>query len=494
VEAGFVKWQATGRSDQPVEGGASVTAPVVLINAVGLTPRLLPHATRLGALARSGWLRRLREVVPAVTCTAQATLLTGETAERHGIVANGWFFRETGEVRFWQQCNRLLQAEPLYATARRRAAERARPFRCAKLFWWFNQGAAVDVSVTPKPYYGADGNKLFDIYGTPSGVTDRLKARLGPFPFPTFWGPMAGLPCTQWIARCAAEVLRDERPDLTLVYLPHLDYDPQRFGPDGCDMKRLVGEMDAACEPLLEQARRLGARVWVVSEYGHVPVRWPVLPNRALRQAGLIAVRPGPFGEQLDPIESRAFAVCDHQLAHVYVRDETDIEHVRDLLAALPGVARVLAGEERAECDLRHPRSGELVALAEPEGWFAYPYWLNDRQAPDYARTVDIHRKPGYDPCELFFDPKRWWPQGRALFRVVQKKLGFRVLFDVIPLDATLVRGSHGLRASNPQDQPLLIGDGPPPGGEELPMTAVRDLVLEAVGLRTETRSNSEPY
>src|SRR5579884_375364 len=196
--------------------------PLVLLNAVGLTPRLLGHAPALGALARAGWARPLREVVPAVTCTAQAALLTGQPASRHGIVANGWLFRDTGEVRFWQQSNRLLQAEPFYQTARRRARERGRPFRSAKLFWWFNQGAAVDVSVTPKPYYGADGNKVFGIHGTPPGLTERLEKALGPFPFPTFWGPMAGLPCTQWIARCAAEVLRSERPNLSLVYLPHL--------------------------------------------------------------------------------------------------------------------------------------------------------------------------------------------------------------------------------------------------------------------------------
>jgi predicted AlkP superfamily pyrophosphatase or phosphodiesterase len=458
-------------------------APLVVINAVGLTPRLLAHASRLRALANAGWVRPLREVLPAVTCTAQATILTGQTPERHGVVGNGWLFRDTGEVRFWQQSNRLIEAEPLYVTARRRASERGRPFRCAKLFWWFNQGAAVDVSVTPKPYYGSDGNKVFDITGTPPELPELVKASLGPFPFASFWGPMAGLPCTQWIARCAALTMARVRPDLTLVYLPHLDYDPQRFGPDGCDMASLAGELDAACEPLLDEARRAGARVWVVSEYGHVAVTRPVLPNRALRKAGLLEVRPGPFGEQLDTFASRAFAVCDHQLAHLYVKDEGDVPRVREVLTGLPGVGRVLAGEERGEIGLRHSRSGEIVALSEPDAWFAYPFWLDDALAPDYARTVDIHRKPGYDPCELFFDPKLMWPKGRAARRLLQKKLGFRTLFDVIPLDPTLVKGSHGLHAADEQDRPLLIADGPAPAAKELPMTAVRDLLLEALDL-----------
>jgi predicted AlkP superfamily pyrophosphatase or phosphodiesterase len=455
---------------------------LVLVDAVGLTPRLLPHAPRLAGLASAGWMRPLREVVPAVTCTAQASLLTGASAEWHGIVGNGWLFRDTGEVRFWQQSNRLLQAEPLYRTARRRAARRRLAFSCAKLFWWFNQGADVALSVTPKPYYGADGNKVFGITGT-AGLAETLEKKLGPFPFFTFWGPQAGLPCTTWIARCTAEVIREHRPTLTLVYLPHLDYDPQRHGPQGCAMPRLVGELDSACAPLLEAARQAGARVWVVSEYGHVPVRRAVLPNCALRRGELLAVRPGPFGEALDTFASRAFAVCDHQLAHVYVHDPEDIPRARDVLAGLPGVARVLAGEERGAVGLRHERAGDLIVLSEPDAWLAYPFWLDDRLAPDYARTVDIHRKPGYDPCELLLDPKLWWPRGRLLRRLIQKKLGFRTLFDVVPLDPTLVRGSHGLPAGDPLDRPLLIGDGPAPGQGALETTAVRDLLLEALGL-----------
>jgi predicted AlkP superfamily pyrophosphatase or phosphodiesterase len=455
--------------------------PLVLLNTLGLTGPMLAHAPRLEALAGRGWQRPLGEVVPAVTCSAQASMLTGQMPQRHGIVGNGWLFRETGEVRFWQQSNRLIQAEPLYVTARQRAEESGEQFRCAKLFWWFNQGAAVDISVTPKPHYGADGNKAFDILSTPAALADALTRKLGKFPFPTFWGPMAGLPCTRWIARCAAEVVHGEKPELTLVYLPHLDYDTQRLGPEGCDLPRLVGELDDACAPLLDAAQAVGARVWVVNEYAHVQVTHAVELNRVLRRAGLLAVRDGPFGEQLDTFESLAFAVCDHQVAHVYVREAWDCMRVKELLRAQPGVHRVLAGEERAEVHLAHPRAGELVLLSKPDSWFAYPFWLDDRRAPDYARTVNIHAKPGYDPCELFFDPGLWWPKGRALARLAQKMLGFRTLFDVVPLDPSLVKGSHGLPV--PNGAPLLIGDGPAPAEGPLPMTAVRDLVLGALGL-----------
>jgi predicted AlkP superfamily pyrophosphatase or phosphodiesterase len=456
--------------------------PLVLINAVGLTPRLLDHAPRLKAVADAGWIADMPEVLPAVTCTAQATLLTGELPSKHGVVANGWLFRDTNEVRFWQQSNRLIQAEPLYATARRRAKERGRAFKSAKLFWWFNQGAAVDISITPKPHYAVDGNKAFGIAGQPPAEAGRLEKELGPFPFPQFWGPMAGTRSTRWIAAGGALTLLEHRPDLTLVYLPHLDYDPQRFGPSVCDMARCVRELDDAVAPLLEAAKTIGAQVWVVSEYGHCDVTRPVYPNRALRQAGLLEIRLGPFGEQLDLYGSRAFAVVDHQLAHVYVTDPADVPRVRDMLAPLPGVGRVLIGEERAEVHLDHPRSGEVILLSERDAWFAYPFWLDDKLAPDYARAVAIHHKPGFDPCELFFDPRLRFPKLHAARRLAQKKLGFRMTMDVVPLDAAIVRGSHGLAAADPRDRPLLVGHGPTPGAS-VPMTAVRDLVLGALGL-----------
>jgi hypothetical protein len=462
--------------------------PLVILNTVGLTSRLLPLAPRMHALAQSQWSRPLQEVLPAVTCTAQASMLTGKLPQEHGIVGNGWLYRDTMEVRFWQQSNRLIQAEPVYATLQRDVPcrEHLPFFRAAKLFWWFNQGAAVWDSVTPKPHYGADGGKAFDIQTCPESSSARLTKRLGPFPFPSFWGPMAGLPSTQWIGRCAAEVLTEFHPCLTLVYLPHVDYEPQRLGPNGCDWKKIVGELDAACLPVLDAAAKIGAPVWVVNEYTHVQVDRPVYINRTLRASGRLKVRDGPFGEQLDTYGSDAFAVCDHQIAHIYLRKgvaQANSQSLRDLLGQIDGIDRVYAGYERAEIGLDHPRAGDLVVLAKPNAWFAYPFWLDDARAPDYARTVDIHRKPGYDPCELFFDPKLLWPKGRAIAKVLMKKLGLRTLVDVIPLDASLVRGSHGLCVSDPADKPVFIGSGPVPAAAIVQQTEVRDFILRHFGL-----------
>ena len=455
-------------------------APLILINAVGMTGRLLAYAPSLKALAHSGWSRSLQETLPAVTCTTQASILTGKPPSEHGIVANGWLFRDTMEVRFWQQSNRLIQAEPFYVTAKREAEKETRRFRCAKLFWWFNQGADVEFSVTPKPHYGADGNKAFGVTGQPEDLCEGIEQKIGKFPFPFFWGPNSGLKSTAWIAQCAAKVIRDHQPELTLVYLPHLDYEPQRHGPSGCDMKKHVAELDDSLQPLLEAAKSIGARVWVVSEYGHCDVDQPVYLNRELRTAGWLQVRLGPFGEQLETFASEAFAVCDHQLAHIYIRRPEMVQPIRDRLASLHGVSRAYVGEERNEVGLDHARSGEIVLLSKPNAWFAYPFWLEDRLAPDYARCIDIHRKPGFDPCELFYDPKLLWPIGRAMRRLLQKKLGFRTLFDVIPLDASLVRGSHGLAAALEADRPILIGTGTQPKSN-LSMLDVRDLILQAL-------------
>ena len=402
-----------------------------IINAVGLTPELLKYAPRISAIGES---QPMRSPLPAVTCTSQATLLTGLSPAQHGIVGNGWYYRDTQEIRFWQQANSLVEGEKFYEG-----------IETAKMFWWFNQSAPVKYSATPKPHYGCDGSKVFDIL---DHTQCDLVRRLGPFPFFSFWGPNAGLPSSEWIADATAIVMRENCPKLTMAYLPHLDYDFQRL-PDH-DPQR-VAELDQCAGRIIDAANDIDAQVIVVSEYGLVPVQQPVHLNRYLREMGWLTVRHGPFGEMMMPGDSAAFAVADHQLAHVYVRNPGMIDEVAKALESVPGVARVA---RPVELELDHPRSGELIVLSEPDAWFTYYYWLDDALAPDFSRTVDIHRKPGYDPCELFMTSKV-----RAMSRLAQKKIGMRYKMDVIPLDAQLVRGSHGLH-TQPEKGPLVVGPG----------------------------------
>ncbi len=453
--------------------------PLCLLNVVGLTQRLLRFAPRLAAL---GEAKPLQGVVPAVTMTAQATMLTGLSPSGHGIVGNGWFDRGFGEVRMWPQSHALVQGESLYAAARRLARAEGRAFVSTKLFWWFNQGAPVDIAVTPKPYYGSDGNKVFAVHGKPTPVVADLVRRLGAFPFPAFWGPMAGLASSTWIANAAAHILREHQPTLSMVYLPHLDYDLQRLGPDHPSAAERVKEVDIAAGKVIDAATETKTNVLVISEYGIVPVSRPIFPNRSLRAQGLLTVRDGPFGEGLETFQSRAFCVCDHQVAHVYVRDSADIRGVSEILSSLEGVAQVLDRRARVAMGLEHPRAGDLLLLAEPDAWFAYPYWLDDARAPDFARSVDIHRKPGYDPAELFFDPRLRAPKLRAARRLIQKKFGMRYRMDVVPLDPACVRGSHGLAASDPADGPLGITNLPHGLDRLESLSDVKDYALRAMG------------
>jgi predicted AlkP superfamily pyrophosphatase or phosphodiesterase len=450
----------------------------VVLNVVGLDADLLgEHTPHLAALAREGGVRPLETVVPAVTCTAQASFLTGTMPREHGCVANGWYFRDLAEVWLWRQSNHLVGGEKVWEAARRQDAS----FTCANLFWWYNMYSSVDHAVTPRPIYLADGLKLPDFYTEPSELHGELRQRFGDFPLFYFWGPNADIRSSRWIADAARYVYDTRKPTLTLVYLPHLDYNLQRLGPADPAIAADLRAIDDVAGELIAHVRADGARVVVLSEYSIGPVRGVVHVNRALREAGLVRVREELGLEKLDPGASEAFAVADHQVAHVYVKRRERIGEVQALLARLPGVARVLDDDGKRGLGLDHERSGELVALATDDHWFTYYYWLDDARAPEWARTVDIHRKPGYDPAELFVDPTLTLPTAQVGWRLAKKMLGFRMLMDVIGLDPSLVRGSHGVRTTGPvllSSEPALL-----PGEGAVHATQVKALILRHLGL-----------
>ncbi len=456
--------------------------PLLVINVVGLTPDVLRHTPRIAALGRAGFTASLGTVLPAVTCPAQATMLTGRPPRDHGIVANGWYDRDLAEVMFWRQSNRLVgcEREKLWHAGRRRFGN---GFTTATMFWWFNMYAAVDAAVTPRPVYPADGRKIPSIYTQPPELKDELQEPLGKFPLFDFWGPKAGIRSSEWIAAATKRVMETKRPTVTLCYLPHLDYDLQRFGPDSPEAVRACGEIDRVAGELAEQAANSGHTVVVLSEYGITPVRDGVHLNRALRRAGLLRVQEVDLGwELLDAGASEAFAVADHQVAHVYVKDPAKIGEVRAILAATEGVAEVLDREQMADAGLDHARAGELIAVAAPDRWCTYYYWLDDSQMPDFARTVDIHRKPGYDPVELFLDPAIAFPQLKIAWALAKKSLGFRTLMRFISTDAGLVRGSHGRLPAAPAEGPVFLCTDSRAARDRLAMHEVRDVLLDLVG------------
>jgi predicted AlkP superfamily pyrophosphatase or phosphodiesterase len=450
----------------------------LVLDVVGLTAELLQHAPRLQRLAQRQRTSFITPVLPAVTCSVQASFLTGTLPSEHGIVGNGWYFRELSQIWFWRQSNALVSGEMVWDTAKRRDPS----FSCAQLFWWYNMYCSADWSVTPRPMYTADGRKLPDVYTHPPELRERLNAELGTFPLFEFWGPRAGIASSRWIARSAHAMLQKERPTLSLVYLPHLDYDLQRFGPNHPRAAQAVAEIDDVVADLIEDAEQRGMRWIVLSEYGITEVSAPIHINRALRERGYLTVREELGLEQLDPGASAAFAVADHQLAHVYVKRPEALQGVKQLLLGLDGVERVLDAQERAEQGLGHARAGELIAIAASDRWFSYYHWLDDACAPDYARTVDIHAKPGYDPVELFLDPAIKVPAFSVGRRLLARKLGFRTLLDVIPLDATLVRGSHGRIPEKLEHGPLLISNAPDLVQSDcLAAIEIKDLILRHI-------------
>jgi predicted AlkP superfamily pyrophosphatase or phosphodiesterase len=457
--------------------------PLVVLDVAGLTPRLLAHMPRLAALARDGgWQAELSPVLPAVTCSMQATLLTGALPSEHGIVGNGWYFRGLGEVLLWRQHNALVGGDKIWDAARRRYPG----YTVANVCWWYAMGARVDWTVTPRPVYHADGRKDPDCYTQPPALHDELTQALGTFPLFDYWGPRAGLASSAWICRAAEHIMARHSPDLTLIYVPHLDYDLQRYGPSAPQAAAAAASLDEVLSPLLAAAQARGATVLALSEYGITEAGQPVDVNRVLRSEGLLSVHTQVGLEYLDPWTSRAFAVADHQIAHVYVTDPADLPTARKVCAGLPGVAEVLDRPAQAGYGLDHLRSGELVLVAEPGAWFTYYYWLDDTRAPDFARLVEIHRKPGYDPAELLFDPAApGAAKRRGAVALARKKLGMRYLMNVVGLDpgAAAVRGSHGRLPDDPADGPVLLCSSPRGARTQCAATEVKDIMLDLSGL-----------
>jgi predicted AlkP superfamily pyrophosphatase or phosphodiesterase len=405
---------------------------ICIINAVGLSYGL---AKKNNFFQEFGQVQSVEGVFPALTCSVQASYLTGKLPNEHGIVANGWLYPDTREVRFWQQSHHLIQHDTFLKNR-----------EVANMFWWFAQGANTKYYATPKPFYANNADKAF-------GILDHtgcdLVENLGKFPFHEFWGPFAGGGSSEWIANATARVLTEKKPQITLCYLPHLDYDFQRFGPvDSGQVNHLI----KCIKTVSDAAKKIDAKVIIISEYGIVPVEKPIHLNKILREKNWLKVRPGPFGETLETFESKAFAVVDHQMAHIYTKD-INLEEVKNTLINIDGIEKV---EKPEHFGLENNRSGDLIAISDKNAWFTWPYWLDEKNKPDFANSVDIHRKPGYDPCDLFLSSKL-----NLISRIALKKMGFKVRMSMIDPDPNRIKGSHGL-INTGDDSPVIISEDPP--------------------------------
>ena len=428
---------------------------LAVIDVVGLTTGLMEkYGSFLNSWSAKREVSTFEPAFPAVTTTAQSTYLTGQPPATHGIVGNGWYDRTDAEHKFWKQSNHLVKGEKVWEQLKRENPT----FTCAKLFWWYNMYSSADYSITPRPMYPADGRKVFDIYTQPMGMREEIKEDLKDFPFPSFWGPKAGISSSDWIAKSAKWVEDRYQPDLNLVYLPHLDYILQKEGPNGKGVKKEFKKLEGVLKNLIHYLEGKGVEVMLVSEYGISEVSKPIHLNRLFRDCKWLAIKDELGLEQLDLGASQVFAIADHQVAHIYLNNEAIRPQVKRMLESLEGIERVYEGEEEFGSGIGGERAGDFIVEAKPEFWFTYYYWKSDLLAPDFARCIDIHRKCGYDPVELFIDPELKFPKLKVAKFLAQKKLGYRALLEVIPLDATLVKGSHGRRNVDETERPLFIG------------------------------------
>lgn len=450
----------------------------VVLDIVALSPRVIgEHTPFLKKWIASKKQAVVEPVLPAVTCSAQSVYLTGKWPTENGIVGNGWYFQDECEIKFWRQSNKLVQAEKVWEVLRKENPD----FTVANLFWWYNMYSTADYAVTPRPLYPADGRKLPDCHSQPMELRDRLQAELGQFPLFTFWGPNTTIESSKWIAEAAKKVEEWYSPTLNLIYIPHLDYNLQKYGIDFSKIAKDLREVDDLAKELITFFENLGAEVLLLSEYGITSVSKPVHLNRIFREKGWIQVKNELGLETLDAGTSAVFAVADHQVAHIHVNDHSKLAEAKALLEMTPGVEKVLDVQGKKDYHIDHARSGDLVVIADVDSWFTYYFWLDNAKAPDYARCVDIHRKPGYDPVELVLDPAIKVPILKIGSKVLKKKLGFRYLMDVIPLDATLVKGAHGRIPESDLDKPILVGNAGLVTKEKIQPTEVFEMILKLV-------------
>jgi predicted AlkP superfamily pyrophosphatase or phosphodiesterase len=432
---------------------------VVLLSIPGLRPRDVAAMPALDKLVEQGERAELVPSFPCVTWPVQANMLTGKLPAQHGVIANGFYWRDRRQVEMWTAWNDKITAPQIWDLLHQRDPG----ITSAVWFPMLSKGCGADFVCMPAPVHNPDGTESLWCYTKPTELYGELRDAIGHFPLQHFWGPLANIKSTAWIADSAVIAARKFRPQFSYIYLPHLDYAAQKSGPDSPVAVASLGELDREIQKLVAGFHEVwnGDVLWLVAgEYAIVPVDHVSYPNCLLRQEGFLQVREEPDGEHLDFETSRAWALVDHQFSHVFVegRDPATIRRVAELFRGQPGIAEVLAGDQRARYSIQHERAGDVILISTPDSWQAYYWWLENSRAPAMARTVDIHRKPGYDPVELHFD----------------------MATKSIPLDATRIKGSHGAPVTREEDRTIVLASAPVLGGRRrLADTDICSLVLD---------------
>ena len=395
---------------------------IIVIDIVGLESKHISEQTtpNIFKISQTGETRELQTVFPAVTCTVQSSLLSGSYPEVHGIISNGLYDRQHYSVSFWGQSSNLVQADRIWDVIKMHQNDS----KTAVLFWQNTMYSNADFVLTPRPLHMED-KMIMWCYSKPPGSYEKLSDKIGKFDLTWYWGPLVSKRSSEWIEMATEYVLENEKPNFLFTYIPHLDYSFQRNGTSYKDLKDDLRFVDELVGKLVKKVSSLGmledTQFIIFSEYGFTDVNSDIPLNSIFRENDLVAVREIEGNEYLDLEHSNAFAMVDHQVAHIYVKENYS-NQVTKILEGIKGIDMILDNNLKQQFRINHQRSGDLIAISNKDKWFSYYWWFDQLKAPSFSRRVDIHRKPGYDPVELFFDPST----------------------KSIPLNAKLVKGSHG--------------------------------------------------
>lgn len=406
---------------------------LLVLNVVGLTKSSIKSCSlpNISRILSSVPVLSMNTSFPAVTCSVQATLTSGYPPSEHGIVSNGIYDRQTHQVSFWEQYSSLVERPRIWDLMKQHDPR----LKVAVLFWQNSLYANADIIVTPKPIH-LDNQMIMWCYSKPVGFYEEIAEKQGEFDLKSYWGPLSSIKSSQWIAGAAIHTIVRHKPDLVLVYLPHLDYSAQKNGPESEEFRKSTLELDGMIGDILAALEENNAKEYeiaLVSEYGFNTVNHSVSPNLLLRQSGLLSVRKIKEKEYIDYEHSKAFAMADHQVTHLFIKPGYE-DDVKSGMRNHEGIAQTLDRKMQKSLKIDHARSGELILCSQKHSWFNYHWWEEEKFAPDFTFNVDIHRKPGYDPLELFMDFKT-----RTILH-----------------DTTLVKGSHGIIGDDPDSLPIF--------------------------------------
>ena len=397
---------------------------VVVLDIVGLdvshiSSGLVPT---ISEIANNGQYGYLKPVFPSVTCTVQASVLSGKYPSDHGIVSNGFYDKENFQVLFWEQSSKLVQSERIWEVLKKKNSN----IKTSVLFWQNTMFANSNYLITPRPIHLENGGMDMWCYSRPPNYYEDVSSKIGEFDLLSYWGPFASFKSTEWISKSVEYTLENHKPDLLLAYFPQLDYPSQKFGKNSTQVKEDLRKIDEVVDSIVKKVEKLGlsdeTEFIFFSEYGFNDVNDAIPLNKILRQNGLLETRTIKNKEYIDFEYSQAFAMVDHQIANIYLNDHADKIYVRKVLEEIKGIDMICANDKKQKLKIDNNRSGNLIAIADIDKWFSYYWWFDEDKAPTFTKTVDIHRKPGYDPLELFFDPAK-------------KSVSF---------DTKLIKGSHG--------------------------------------------------